>query len=205
MGDYSRSARRSEQRLLCLAAAVLCAIALTVLVHPIFAHAQDTTAPDWTSSDQVLEIPQACIPDGMVMTCGAPPMAAVSALAATPDMPANENSSASSAVTASATSSANIDEASSDPTLGDLQDYETQGIVEAPIAPIYATAGTSMGPLPYFAPVAPVTLTPIPPVAIARPIPAGPWMVSPHYRAPNYRAPAPIMPFHMPMHPFRVR
>ncbi|HVA76324.1 MAG TPA: hypothetical protein VNF27_00440 [Candidatus Binataceae bacterium] len=203
MADYRKSARRSERKSLQSIAAAVCAIALFGLGAPQFARAEDPAPDDWEPAEQVLEIPQACIPDGVVMTCDSPPPASASGTSVMIDVPDGADPAADPSAQPTAADSANIDEASSDPSLGNLQDYENQGIVEAPIAPIYTAGAETVGPIgssTYFVPAAPIVLRPIPPLAIARPFGPGPWMIPPRYNS----HPA-GMRFRGGIRPFRVR
>jgi hypothetical protein len=180
-----------------------CAVLIIGLGAPRTARAEDPAPADWEPAEQVLEIPQACIPDGVVMTCDSPLPANASVSSAMIDIPGDGDPAAEAGVASTAPDSANIDEASSDPSLGNLQDYENQGIVEAPIAPIYTVGAETAGPIgpsTYFVPAAPIVLRPIPPLAIARPFGSGPWMIPPSYNS----HPA-GMRFHTGVRPFRVR
>ncbi len=134
-------------------------------------------AADWEPSDQVLEIPQACTPDGPILTCNAAGGQASVDPSSSTDVSddstdgGDADSSQASATTATDPASAtNTDEASNDPTLGNLQDYENQGIVETPISPMYTvpaetTASEPIAPA-YIAPV-PIIVPPPAPVVYA--------------------------------------
>ncbi len=176
---------------------------LISLSAPRIALAEDPApAPDdWELSEQVLEIPQACIPDGVVMTCDALAPGDDSSSTAAVDGSASADPAADPSAVASSAGSSNTDEASSDPSLGNLQDYENQGIVEAPIAPVYTSGETIVpyGPSTYFVPAAPIVLVPVAPVTIARPFGHGPWMIPPR------RGLRGGFPFHGGSRPFRVR
>jgi len=159
------------------------------------ARAEDPPAADWEPAEQVLEIPQSCIPDGAVMTCDATSPDSTSLTSASVEIPDGGDSTAESVAPYTPADSANVDEASSDPSLGNLQDYESQTIAEAPIAPIY-TSGVDTGP-----PLSPpVYFLPAAPLAIARPLGPGAWMIPPRYRSRS--APMRSRPG---SRPFRVR
>ncbi|MHB8384543.1 MAG: hypothetical protein ACYDC3_19655, partial [Candidatus Binataceae bacterium] len=153
----------------------VCTILLAGLSTARIARAEDPAPPDLDLSEQVLEIPQACIPDGVVMTCEALPAA---------DSASADPAFDPSAQATTSSDSSNTDEASSDPSLGNLQDYENQGPVAAsmapPMAPMYAST-EMVGPSAYYAPAAPILLTPIAPLPIARPYRQGPRMIPPRY------------------------
>jgi hypothetical protein len=185
--EYRKSARRSEsrfvRRLAALIAGSACPALLIVLAAARIARAEDPAPVDWELSEQVLEIPQACIPDGAVMTCDALPPGADSASAAAVDSSSSADPASDPSAAPTSSNSSNTDEASSDPSLGNLQDYENQGIAEAPIAPVYTSGDTiaPMGPSTYFVPAVPMVLRPMATVTIARPFGSGPWMIPPHF------------------------
>ncbi len=141
----------------------------------------------------MLEIPQACVPDGPVMTCDTDTGDSAGSSAATAstswtssaiEVPDGTDPADEASTEPTTTDSSNIDEASSDPSMGNLQDYENQGIVEAPIAPVYVTGAERLapaGPSGYFVPAVPMVLRPIQPLAIARPFGPGPWMIAPRF------------------------
>lgn len=187
--ENRKSARGSERKFARNSARVMAGIAcsalLIVLGAASVARAEDPAPDDWELSEQVLEIPQACIPDGVVMTCDALAPGDDSLSSAAIDSSASADPASDPTVAPSSADSSNTDEASSDPSLGNLQDYENQGIAEAPIAPVYTSRDTvaAFGPTTYFVPAAPIVLRPIAPVTIARPFGSGPWMIPPHYRA----------------------
>lgn len=159
------------------------------------ARAEDSPAADWEPTGQVLEIPQSCVPDGALMTCEVTPPDGDSFSSATVDLPDAGDPTAETGAQSPPADSGNIDEASSDPSLGNLQDYESQTIAEAPIAPIY-TSGVDTGP-----PLSPpVYFLPAAPLAIARPLGPGAWMIPPRYRSRS--APMRSRPG---SRPFRVR
>ena len=179
--EYLKSARKFIR----LFAGIACSALLIVLGGARIVRAEDPAPGDWELSEQVLEIPQACIPDGVVMTCDALPPGDDSASSAAIDNSAGANPASDPSAAPPPADSSNTDEASSDPSLGNLQDYENQGIAEAPIAPVYTSSETvaPFGPSTYFVPAAPMTLRPIAPVTIARPFGSGPWMIPPRYGA----------------------
>lgn len=186
-----------------LIAGTACSILLVGLSAPRIALAEEPApAPDdWELSEQVLEIPQACIPDGVVMTCDALAPGDDSSSTAAVDGYSGADPAADPSAVANSADSSNTDEASSDPSLGNLQDYENQGIAEAPIAPVYTSGETVVpyGPSTYFVPAAPVVLVPVAPVRIARPFGSGPWLIPPRRAAPGG------FPFRGGSRSFRVR
>ncbi|HUY27754.1 MAG TPA: hypothetical protein VMV27_10075 [Candidatus Binataceae bacterium] len=111
------------------------------------------------------------------MTCEVTPPDGDSFSSATVDLPDAGDPTAETGAQSPPADSGNIDEASSDPSLGNLQDYENQGIGEAPIAAI-STSGADTGLL--LAP--PDYFLPAPPLAIARPLGPGSWMIPQPYR-----------------------
>jgi hypothetical protein len=176
-----------------------CSALLIVLGAARVARAEDPPPDDWELSEQVLEIPQACIPDGVVMTCDALEPGDDSVSSAAINNSASTDPASDPSAQPSSADSSNTDEASSDPSLGNLQDYENQGIAEAPIAPVYTSTdtGAPFGPSTYFVPAAPTVLRPIAPITIARPFGSGPWMIPPRYGSGSrgFRVPGGSRPF----------
>ncbi len=105
---------------------------LLILAASQVARSEEATPKDWERPEQVLEIPQACVPDGVVIICDAPASESTLFRFLTSDIP--DPAPYPAAVTSE---SPNIDEATNDPSLGNLQDYENRATVEALVAGIH--------------------------------------------------------------------
>jgi hypothetical protein len=137
---------------------------------------ESTASFEWESANQVLEIPQACTRDGVVVTC------APSDADSLRDDGAAAGVDPSSAGDSSTEEVSGTEDSAGDPAWGTVQDYENQGIAGGPVA-IYTMRGT-MGTLPpsaYGVPATPIITGSIyraPRVGIFGP-PSSPWMAAP--------------------------
>jgi hypothetical protein len=184
-----RSLRAST--IVTFAAAVVAA--LTLVVAPGVARADDAPIAergDWEPVNRVLEIPQACTRDGVVISCEQ----GSSNTEQVPDVSANGGSEASGgATTASAKPATGDDynEPQISPDWGSLDDYENQEIEEAPIYVGVPAGGYGLHPPAYATPyVAPATTT-LAPAWTRPPFGSGPWMIPPS--AMMRPAPAPMI------------
>jgi hypothetical protein len=139
---------------------------------------ESPAAPDWESVNQVLEIPQVCTKDGVVVTCA--PLGAGSAIYG--GATASADPSAAGDSSTEEVSSVDDSDSAGDPAWGTLQDYENQGVAGGPIA-IYTGPGMrgTLPPSAYAVPARPIIIRSMPTaprVGIFGP-PSSPWMLSP--------------------------
>ena len=136
---------------------------------------ESTASFEWESANQVLEIPQACTKDGVVVTCA--PSDADSLGDDDAAAGADPSSGDSSTEEVSGT-----EDSAGDPAWGTVRDYENQGIAGGPVA-IYTMPGTMGTPPPsaYGVPPRPIitgSISTAPRVAIFGPR-SSPWMSPP--------------------------
>ena len=131
---------------------------------------------NWASGSQVLELPQACTADGATFSCDETRSAPVDG---------SVNPSSTADVTApQAESSAATDTVGEERQIGSVQDYENQGITEAPLPPsALFTSGPPVtlsrstfgaaGYSPYTPLAAASRYSPTPPFTISAPVAMG--------------------------------
>jgi hypothetical protein len=107
-----------------------------------------SVSADWDAVNQVLEIPQVCAKDGVVVTCKQPDsdMSTVDGAATGAD--------GSSSADSSTEEVSSVDDSDGAPAWGTLQDYENQQVASGPVA-AYVPAGSGAA-LPLSAYVVPV-------------------------------------------------
>jgi hypothetical protein len=113
-----------------LAAALLAAVLL--LGAPAGARAESTDSAlltsGWETVNQVLEIPQVCARDGVVVTCKQPESEI------SPADSAASGADGSSPADSSTEEVSSVDDSDGDPAWGTLQDYENQAFSSGPVA-----------------------------------------------------------------------
>jgi hypothetical protein len=132
-------------------AAMMLAGAL-VIAAPLRARAETGDAPsassDWETVNRVLEIPQVCAKDGVVVTCQQPDSDISSA-----DCPAS-GADGSPSADASTEEVSSVDDSDGAPAWGTLQDYENQAAGGGPIAAYVPTRpGATLPPSAYVVPM----------------------------------------------------
>jgi hypothetical protein len=152
-----------------------------VLAAPAGARAESDagTSPSagWETVNQVLEIPQVCAQDGVIVTCKQPEPEMSPADGAASDADGSSPGDSSTEEVSS------VDDSDGDPAWGTLQDYENQAVASGPAAAYVPAGRGAMLPPPAY----PVAVRPIAPSpSMAAPVrlsifgPAtSPWMSSP--------------------------
>jgi hypothetical protein len=157
-------------------------LALTIVVGAAPAYCGDAPVSedgDWEPVNQVLEIPQACTRDGVVISCD-------QGASNTGQVP--EQSAASGADNSGGTETAstggshgdgdyNVPEIS--PDWGSVEDYENQEIEEAPIYAGVPAGGYAWRPPSYAAPNLAPVMPRLTPAWTRPPFGSGPWMIPP--------------------------
>jgi hypothetical protein len=162
-----------------LAAALLAGVLLFAAPAGAQAESDDAASASagWETVNQVLEIPQVCARDGVVVTCKQPEreMSPADGAAAGADGSSPGDSSTEEV--------SSVDDSDGDPAWGTLQDYENQAVAGGPVAAYVPTGpGATMPPAAYavplrsFAPLRPMSA----PMRLSIFGPAtSPWMSSP--------------------------
>jgi hypothetical protein len=143
------------------------------------AESDDSASPSagWETVNQVLEIPQVCAKDGVVVTCKQPEseMAPADGAAAGADGASPGDSSTEEV--------SSVDDSDGDRAWGTLQDYENQAVASGPAAAyVPAGPGATLPPSAYAVPIRPIA--PMRPMTGPRrltifgPV-TSPWMSSP--------------------------
>jgi hypothetical protein len=109
-----------------------------------------SVSPDWEAINQVLEIPQVCAKDGVIVTCKQPDR----------DISANDGAATGADGSSSADSSteevSSVDDSDGAPAWGTLQDYENQQVASGPVAAyVPAGSGAALPPSAYVVPFRP--------------------------------------------------
>jgi hypothetical protein len=105
----------------------------------------------WETVNQVLEIPQVCAKDGVVVTCKQPEREI------SPADGAVAGADGSSAGDSSTEEVSSVDNSGGDPAWGTLQDYENQAVASGPVAAYVPVGpGATLPPSAYAVPIRPI-------------------------------------------------
>jgi hypothetical protein len=136
-----------------LAAALLAGVLLLAVPAAARAESDDSASASlgWETVNQVLEIPQVCAKDGVIVTCKQPQSEIPS------DDAAAAGTDGSSPGDSSTEEVSSVDDSEGDPAWGTLQDYENQAVASGPVAAyVPAGPGATLPPAAYAVPIRPI-------------------------------------------------
>jgi hypothetical protein len=180
-GSPARTASRhksSPKRIAVASAAIVAALIATAPAAPAYAAGPDAAADaDWDPVNRVLEIPQACTKDGVVISCDEGEWNT----GQLPDQSAGRPDDADTQTASAGGSQAAGDDGVADTTaeLGSVDDYENQEIEEMPVFAGMPMGGYALRPPPYATPNPGPSFPTLAPAWTRPPFGSGPWMIPP--------------------------
>ncbi len=160
-------------------AAIFAALTMLVGAAPSYCGDDSNTDTDWEQVNQVLEIPQACTKDGIVISCDE----SLSNTGQVPGQAAGSTNNSEETETAS-TGSSRTEQGYDTPDvtseLGSVDDYENQEIEEMPVYAGMPMGGYGLRPSPAYAtPSLGPSIPTLAPAWTRPPFGTGPWMIPP--------------------------